>query len=244
MIIRKFESRTAETESFRSLRSMGKEIEKEAEKTLRFIEENRYEADETDGKIMRSRSVIRGFADEINNILYGKLGCEAMDRDNLPGEKHQEDIPGYRCFLEEKSIEINIPMLPGRGIKYIPGKHFYDYNSKLGAPVENVMRSALTEENFDPNLYSFKTIHFLFLYSTQSKNVADSDNHDTKNVQDAICGFFKTGDSGNTCRTVFSTEITDLIPQGTYIRVTPMNNLITENIEIIKYWYGKITEEK
>lgn len=239
--------RTMEKERFTMLRNLGKAIQTESERALKLLSEAETDIGEHTKnieKIGKSLSVIRGISDGITNTMSRDIPMWLEKKSPDSAEKLMGNMFGYKCFFEAGSIELSIPMLPGKGIRYIPGKHFYDYNSKLGEPVEAVMRYRKTDENFKPDQYSFKTLYFLFVYNTQSKNVLDSDNHDTKNVQDAVCGFFKTGDSGNTCRTVFTTEITDLIPQATYICVTPMSSPMRENKEIIAYWRGKIMAEK
>lgn len=146
---------------------------------------------------------------------------------------------GCRCFLEKTSIEICLPMLPVRSMSF-NGNYYSCYDSRLGEPVAFMLQNELRHANsFNSALYDEKTLHFFFIYGCDEKNIPDSDNHDTKNVQDMICSLFRTGDSGLTTQSFFSTGTTDLIPQRTYIHVTSMEAPVCSTQELIRYWMNK-----
>ena len=151
-----------------------------------------------------------------------------------------ENTLGFKCFTEPDSLEICMPMLPVRTLRSYGKALHSSCDSRLGAPLETVLHKQSADDRlFNDRRYDSKTVHFFFIYSAKEKQIPDSDNHDTKNVQDVICSCFRTGDSGKTTQTFLTTGITDLIPQRTYIRVTPSDSGIYTVANLIRYWQEK-----
>ena len=110
---------------------------------------------------------------------------------------------------------------------------------------DSVIESLLSNPgyaSFDFSVYQEKTIQYLFIYSAKTaekRRLVDADNHETKYVTDAICALLPSGDSALCCSFFYSTVITDDVPEGTYITITPELNRLKPANQIIEFWKCK-----
>lgn len=147
---------------------------------------------------------------------------------------------GYSCFFSEKSIDICMPMLPAITPKIFGRFELNYYDSHLGDCLKNVIFEKIIASSGwkEEANFNFKTIHFFFLYNSE-RYILDSDNHDTKNVQDVIGRLFQTGDYAQTTQTFFTTIVSKTLPEKTYIHIAPMSEPVWNNTELQSYWEEK-----
>lgn len=172
--------------------------------------------------------------------INGKIWDDEQAIRKIHSELTEKTL-GYSCFFSEKSIDICMPMLPARTLKIFGKYDIKGYDSHLGDLLFNILTEKKisspgwkTEANF-----SFKTIHFFFLYNSE-QGILDSDNHDTKNVQDVICNLFRTGDYAQTTQTFFTTIVSKTLPEKTYIHIAPMSEPVWKSSNLQNYWKEKI----
>lgn len=147
------------------------------------------------------------------------------------------------CLLEDEAIYIKIPLLWSRQINaYMPKERRQDFEKSNQLFAESIHYSIEKSQNFlsyDFKKFDRKVFVFLFVYSIKHAKqfkIPDNDNHDTKNVQDAIAMFLPGGDSAFSTSTLLTAEATNEIPEGTYVTVFP--SIPSENFvkSIIEKW--------
>ena len=151
------------------------------------------------------------------------------------------DQPAERVisFYEEGVIYLRTPMLPSRNYyaaKATTGgkarQYYRDCTPLYRQSVVCSMGRLMAELPADLTPFERKTIQFLFVYNTRSiGKMLDNDGHDTKAIQDAICGFLPAGDSPLSCRICLDSTVTDDLEEATYVAVFPSKTSVsTEKI--------------
>ena len=194
-----------------------------------------------------------------NDILLGSIYTPQYYEGLRNAEEAEQEfvenmvtnVDKIESILDEKTIYLKMKMLPPslhRVIKKAGVRT--DYSLSLGKGMLYYMRNIWQQKimcGADDYLKQFSSINisYLFVYpsTVQKFNVMDSTNHDTKNVQDAICFYLPSGDTGLTCSAHFSTVIDDRIPSGTYITVQPDTDLVLPSKAVVDRWesYWKST---
>ena len=144
---------------------------------------------------------------------------------------------GFLSFYHQGFIFMKLKMLPSKFNKKS------DYCSQIGRPLEGYIRSFIRINDVNVENFVKKTIFFLFCYpaSASTAMIMDSDNHDTKNVVDAICSVFPGGDTGLLTKIILSTVQTDDVPEGTYVTVLPDMNCSVQDDEVVSHWKDYFT---
>ena len=147
-------------------------------------------------------------------------------------EKFWKQVEGIKCVYENEKFYIRIPMLLQKIVPKSPKDQrlryptYYDY---FFADVLNNEINAIEKDGFEFTKWIHKTINYCFIYSSEYKQFADSDSHDTKAITDALSSQFPTGDSGLYTTEVFRTFSISDMKTGTYIII---NNDINGDISI------------
>lgn len=175
--------------------------------------------------------------------IDGKIWDDERSVRKLLSESAEKAF-GYSCFFSEKSIDICMPMLPARTPKIFGKYDIKDCDSHLGDLLFNILTEKKnSSQGWEEKAnFGFKTIHFFFLYNSE-RYILDSDNHDTKNVQDVICSLFRAGDYAQTTQTIFTTIISKTLPEKTYIHVTPLDEPVWKSSDLQSYWEEKFRIE-
>lgn len=138
--------------------------------------------------------------------------------------KYAEGVYGIKVFLSENDkgeevILIRLPMLEVAPNYFSrSGKHNFPvtYGSIYSHEVADGMELLIKEDPTICRRYRMKTLSFFFLYDTKT-GVADSNNHDTKLVIDAVTGMLLGGDTAYCCSFSFDSLFDTGHPEGTYI---------------------------
>ena len=152
----------------------------------------------------------------------------------------QDEIVSH---LANQAIFVRTPMLWSRNNRKIRGNKGRTIGpEKCTIYRESVYYSIVLDpdfQNYDFSRFKKKIIHYLYVYRdlpTNKMYLIDNDNHETKHVTDAIVRFLPAGDTPLNCNFYSSAIITDLIPEGTYITVTPMDTGMLSDEDIVNYW--------
>lgn len=194
-----------------------------------------------------------------NIMLNGyKLVIEAREMSEITGvntsaysEKNDKIPFSDRVFirLEDDAIYAKMPMLwtqnsrKIRGVKgnnLSPDRAVY-FRDDITAGIKNAPNyKAYSFANF-----ANKIVHFLYVYTDLPGTgilKADNDNHLTKYVLDAVTTFLPGGDSPLTCSIFHSAALSDRVPGGTYMTVTPMRTGIKSSDEILGFWESEFSK--
>lgn len=153
-----------------------------------------------------------------------------------------------QVFFEDRAIMARTPMLWSRARRDIilNGR---EYKKKEDTIFREDLISEIREhpdfQQFDLSLFKQFILHFLYVYSPRSVRtgkVVDNDTHETKYIQDAITMFLPGGDNPFSCSIYLSAYISRLIPEGTYITVTPAQDEIQTAREIELFWKNKLDQ--
>ena len=151
-------------------------------------------------------------------------------------------------FFEDRAIMVRTPMLWSRARRDIilNGR---EYKKKEATLFREDLMSEIKEhpdfQQLDLSLFKQYILHFLYVYSPRSVRtgkVVDNDTHETKYIQDAITMFLPGGDNPFSCSIYLSAYISRLIPEGTYITVTPAHDGIKSAEEIELFWTSKLDQ--
>ena len=152
----------------------------------------------------------------------------------------QDEIVSY---LTDRAIYVRTPMLWSRNSRRIRGNKGRTIGpEKCTIYRESVYYSILLDpafQSYDFSRYKKKIIHYLYIYRDLPANkmyLIDNDNHETKHVTDAIARVLPAGDTPLNCNFYSSAMVTDLIPEGTYITVTPMESGMMADNDIVDFW--------
>ena len=159
----------------------------------------------------------------------------------------QDEIVSH---LESQAIFVRTPMLWSRNNRRVRGNKGRTIGpEKCTIYRESVYYSIILDPDFqtyDFSRYKKKIIHYLYIYRDLPANkmyLIDNDNHETKHVTDAIVRFLPAGDTPLNCNFYSSAMLTDLIPEGTYITVTPMESRMLPDNEIVDFWRSRAEEQ-
>lgn len=153
-----------------------------------------------------------------------------------------------QVYFTDRAMLVKTPMLWSRARRDII-LNGHEYRKKE----DSLFREELIGEiinhpdfqKFDLSLFKPYILHFLYVYSPHSikrGSVTDNDNHETKYIQDAITMFFPGGDNPFSCSVFLSADISSLIPEGTYITITPAQDGIKSAEEIELFWTSKLDQ--
>lgn len=192
-------------------------------------------------------SALRSACNQLNSISTAPPAVEI--RSNPEEEKTryyrsvvlpQDQVVSH---LTEKAIYVRTPMLWSRNNRRIRGGKGRTIGpEKCTVYRDSVYYSIVLDPNFqsyDFSKYKRKIIHYLYIYRDLPNNkmyLIDNDNHETKHVTDAIVRLLPAGDTPMNCNFYYSAMVTDLIPEGTYVTVTTMENGMMEDDEIVSFW--------
>ena len=192
-------------------------------------------------------SALRSACNQLNSISTAPPAVEI--RSNPEDEKTryyrsvvlpQDQVVSH---LTEKAIYVRTPMLWSRNNRRIRGGKGRTIGpEKCTVYRDSVYYSIVLDPNFqsyDFSKYKRKIIHYLYIYRDLPNNkmyLIDNDNHETKHVTDAIVRLLPAGDTPMNCNFYYSAMVTDLIPEGTYVTVTTMENGMMEDDEIVSFW--------
>jgi hypothetical protein len=204
-------------------------------------------------------------AEEISDRLYGCIRWGAMELysialnaptddeyPNLPlwdtklaSEDDHGIAPANRVYalVRPDAIYIRTPILWNRTSK----KNRWVYSRNNGSMQfdffrEEIRRNLECNDDFsslDKLSFSKKLVHFMYAYPESSGNerwIPDNDSHEIKFILDAITRLLPGGDHPMMCSIYSSAIRTNLIPEGTYITVTPYGNGMKSEDEIKAVW--------
>ena len=178
---------------------------------------------------------------------------QAVDNPQAETERYYKKImlPQDRVasFLEEDAIYVRTPMLWSRNNRKIRG----DKGRTIGPERFTMYRDSVYYSILiDPRYFGYnferfrkKILHFLYVYHDLPNNqmyLIDNDNHETKNVTDAIVKFLPAGDTPLYCNFYSSAIITKDIPEGTYITVTAAEDGVKSDDNIVGFWKEKFEQ--
>ena len=156
--------------------------------------------------------------------------------DYVKGKKERQEQAktfGVTADYVDGFVVVRTPMLASRWSKSQvvearkarnPGfsKMFSEEVAALMVDIERGLSRAESEA------FSDKTVNVFFLYGHNDR-IADSDNHDTKSIIDAITREFPFEDSATSCSFSFRTIVTKKIPASTFfVLAKGKNNFITD----------------
>lgn len=234
-----------------NLELLSDKIEKnigECKKILSTLNE-KFEADSLDNYDIESCNYKLNF--EINQLinLRKKLG-ESIDEASsmlefIPRKIVNEigSVPvdyETECRYIDRVIYIKIPMLPKLYYKKISSASELNKvipDVYLGRGIRRRLNEMLLKTDYAREVFSEKTLYFLYVYNTDDNHIIDTDGHDTKSVIDEICGFFPGGDNGKQTAVILKTVVSDEVETGTYITVSGGNGVhALSPEEILKRW--------
>lgn len=152
--------------------------------------------------------------------------------------------------LAENAIFVRTPMLWSRNNRRVRGgKGRVIGPEKCTVYRDSVYYSILLDPDFqhyDFTKFKRKIIHYLYVYRDLPANrmyLIDNDNHENKHVTDAIVRFLPAGDTPLNCNFCSSAMVTDLIPEGTYVTVTTMEDGVMDTGEIVDFWRKRLAAD-
>ena len=169
-------------------------------------------------------------------------------------ERHYKEVvapaDGVEVYLDEKGIFVRTPMLASRNAV----ENGRPCKGKMSAPhikcyYDSVFYAIKTAPNFSEYPFSSfqkKLVTCLFVFDNPSlsgNKFIDNDNHETKDVVDAITYFLPGGDAATSCNFFYSAAATDAILEGSYFVVTRPGEALKSE-EIIAFWASKKVQEK
>lgn len=177
---------------------------------------------------------------QVAQIPPENIGCPDLDIGMYATQSIENRV---NVKLHKEAIYVRLPMLWARNQRYGRGQ----YGQITGREkiiffrddIAACIKRADEFETFDFEKFSSKIVHYLYVYSdhpAQKRFVVDNDNHETKYVQDAITMFLPYGDSPFWCSTYSSAILSNRIPEGTYITVTPYQTGILTDERVVAWW--------
>ena len=177
------------------------------------------------------------FLGDLNALIEDFTSFASQNFELLPDEisseikrKFDKEILGVEVKYFEGKIVAFLPVLPPRGDKFVfsnTTKRYYP-KAPFGHPYyDSVARkmpacfSSIPIEELKK--FKKKLVSFFFVYHTDTKDIPDSDRHDTKTITDAITGWLPGGDAAASCSFFQKTLLTDDVPAGTFVVVSPVS---------------------
>jgi len=153
--------------------------------------------------------------------------------------------------LTDDAIFVRTPMLWSRNNRMVRGGKGRTIGpEKCTVYRDSVYYSIILDPDFqgyDFSKFKKKIIHYLYIYRDLPENkmyLIDNDNHETKHVTDAIVRLLPAGDTPLNCNFYLSAQVTDLIPEGTYVTVTAMDHGMLSDTDIINFWRNMTSQEE
>lgn len=115
----------------------------------------------------------------------------------------------------------------------VNGRKMVIYDTQMF--VEKVRGAVLSVEDSLPKI-ARKCVTYVFTYNSLTTPCLDSDNHATKAITDEICSHFEGGDDGLCTDFRFYTRVSETIPAGTYVTISPMEGPLPTPENIIRIW--------
>ena len=191
-------------------------------------------------------SRLRWFLNFVNSY-----SCLPPQREFFSGNEAENDlfqrvilpVDHIETHLENGAVFVRLPMLGSlhtatdykNNSSRISGKYLRIYH-------KSVVKSIELHPDFpsyDFGQFRNKTVHFIFVYHPKTSSqyqLIDNDNHDIKAVVDAITYFTGTGDGAMVCNLFLESAISSLLPEGTYVTMTGMENGVLPKEEILHFW--------
>lgn len=154
------------------------------------------------------------------------------------------------CALENDVFYLRMPMLWSKNNKLHKTARGYNIGPEQSRMYKEVIGYAILKmPNYDDGFFdSFnrKTFHYTFVYPDDEKKsyfIIDSDNHETKSVTDAVARFTKGRDDAQYCDFVYTTLLTNELPEGTYLTVFPSMRTTISDEKLIDFWKKRIEKK-
>jgi len=179
--------------------------------------------------------------------LSSSLLCPLPDADIEAAYKGELlPLEAVYAHLMHGVIYLRTPMLAGRQSKsQIQSPREKDI--MFSESVQYAIQTAAGFAEYDFSVFANKLISFLFVYDMEAYRrgyIVDTDNHEVKFIIDAIAQFLPGGDSPRSTSLFMSTAITDKIPSGTYISVTPTSAGTPSAETIISFWNSALADSE
>lgn len=152
------------------------------------------------------------------------------------------------CALENDVFYLRLPMLWSRNNKLHKTAYGYNIGPEQSRMYKEVIGHAILKmPNCDDlfDRFTRKTFHYTFVYPDSKKKsyfIIDSDNHETKSVTDAVARFTKGHDDAQYCDFVYTTLLTNELPEGTYLTVFPSMKMSISDEKLIEFWKERIAK--
>lgn len=149
---------------------------------------------------------------------------------------------GADAFYDGKRIYLRLNLLPTTRKTLSHGDYVIapDVSSFGVKSVQILMKNMLLEDGPDrPGRDEFFNKTILFLHSFQEKrgrNIPDSVSHYTEKLQNELAAFLPGGDGGERVRVAHDNQLSDDIPEGTYITLSPYDRGLPTNGEVTAAW--------
>ena len=150
-------------------------------------------------------------------------------------EKTRREAGLFDAFVEADLLLVRMPALPSIRAHgtVVNGRKMVIYDTQMF--VEKVRGAVLSVEDSLPKI-ARKCVTYVFIYNSLTAPCLDSDNHATKAITDEICSHFEGGDDGYCTDFRFYTRVSETIPAGTYVTISPMEGSLPTPESIIKMW--------
>ena len=192
-------------------------------------------------------STLRYACSELNSISNNPPAVEVRTDPEAEKKRYfrkvvlpQDQVVSH---LADHAIFVRTPMLWSRNNRRIRGNKGRTIGpEKCTVYRDSVYYSILLDpeyQTYDFSQFKRKIIHYLYVYRDLPANkmyLIDNDNHENKHVTDAIVRFLPAGDTPLNCNFYSSALVSDQIPEGTYVTVTPMETGILPVDDIVKFW--------
>ena len=155
---------------------------------------------------------------------------------------------GADGFSSGGRIYLRCGMLPAPAARTVAkkGEGLYAYGTQYADDsLYRIMSGIMDEQSIrrgsSIRVFEKKSLHFLYCYSSADRrNEADSDNHYTRKIQNAVTSLLPGGDSGTSCSIAYETRITDRVPTGTYITISPFPLRFPTPEHVISVWDARL----
>ncbi len=150
-------------------------------------------------------------------------------------EKTRREMGLFDAFVEADLLLVRMPALPSIRAHgaVVNGRKMVIYDTQMF--VEKVRGAVLSVEDSLPKI-ARKCVTYVFICNSLTAPCLDSDNHATKAITDEICSHFEGGDDGYCTDFRFYTRVSETIPAGTYVTISPMEGSLPTPESIIKMW--------
>ncbi len=153
-------------------------------------------------------------------------------------EKTRREAGLFDAFVEADLLLVRMPALPSIRAHgtVVNGRKMVIYDTQMF--VEKVRGAVLSVEDSLPKI-ARKCVTYVFIYNSLTTPCLDSDNHATKAITDEICSHFEGGDDGLCTDFRFYTRVSETIPAGTYVTISPMEGPLPTPENIIRIWEAR-----